>query len=431
MADPGKLRELGLLRGEPGDQRLLLSLAGPARLERLLTRLFDESEFLSPHGLRALSAYHREFPYVIDVEGVRATIDYEPAESTTAMFGGNSNWRGPVWFPLNYLVITSLERYHRFFGDEVTLEYPAGSGQRLTLDVIARDLQDRLISIFTRGPGRPPALLRRDPAAPGRPGLARQPGLQRVFPRRQRGRDRRRAPDRVDRADRGRDPPPPRGRPDRRGHPAALRDAGAAVTAPAAGGTATGATPAGPDLPLPGAPFPLGATPRRGGTNFAVASGIADRVDLCLFDEAGAETTRVSLRDFDAGVWHGFLPGIGVGQAYGYRVAGPYDPPRGLRCNPAKLLLDPYAKALHGTVTPGPEILGYADPDSDAPSPADSAARVPRSLVAGEAFDWTDEHRPAYRYEDTIIYEAHVRGLTMRHPGCAPAAARHLRRPGP
>jgi hypothetical protein len=170
LADPGKLRELGLLRGEPGNQRLLLSLAGPARLERLLTRLFDESEFLSPHGLRALSAYHREYPYEIDVEGVRATIDYEPAESTTAMFGGNSNWRGPVWFPLNYLVISSLERYHRFFGDEVTLEYPVGSGQRLTLDVIAQDLRDRLISIFTRGPdgGRPcfggTRLLQEDPA---------------------------------------------------------------------------------------------------------------------------------------------------------------------------------------------------------------------------------------------------------------------------
>ncbi len=170
LADPGKLRERGLLRGEPGDQRLLLSLAGPERLERLLNRLFDESEFLSPHGLRALSAYHREYPYEIDVEGVRATIDYEPAELTTAMFGGNSNWRGPVWFPLNYLVISSLERYYRFFGDEVTVEYPAGSGQRRTLDVIARDLQDRLISIFTRGPdGRRPCfggtqLLQDDPA---------------------------------------------------------------------------------------------------------------------------------------------------------------------------------------------------------------------------------------------------------------------------
>ena len=178
--------------------------------------------------------------------------------------------------------------------------------------------------------------------------------------------------------------------------------------------------PAGPGTPLPGTPFPLGATPRRGGTNFAVASGVADRVDLCLFDAAGAESARVSLRDFDAGVWHGFLPGIEAGQAYGYRVTGPYDPSRGLRCNPAKLLLDPYAKALHGTVIPGPEILGYAAPDNDEPSAADSAGHVPRSLVMGESFDWSDDDRPGHRYEDTIVYEAHVRGLTMRHPDVPP-----------
>ena len=170
LTDRSKLRELGLLRGQPGDQRLLLSLAGPARLERLLGWLFNEGEFLSPHGLRALSAWHRDNPYEFDVEGVRSSIDYEPAESTTAMFGGNSNWRGPVWFPLNYLVISVLERYHRFFGDEVTIEYPTGSGRQLTLDLIARDLSDRLIAIFTRGPdGRRPCfggteLLQQDPA---------------------------------------------------------------------------------------------------------------------------------------------------------------------------------------------------------------------------------------------------------------------------
>ena len=153
-----------------GEQRLLLSLAGPAHLERLLAKLFDEAEFLSPHGLRALSAYHRSHPYVLSVEGITASIDYEPAESTTAMFGGNSNWRGPIWFPLNYLVISSLERYYRFFGDDFTIEYPTGSGNRLTLDKVAADLQDRLISIFTRGPdGRRPcfggtALLQSDPA---------------------------------------------------------------------------------------------------------------------------------------------------------------------------------------------------------------------------------------------------------------------------
>src|SRR5713101_7154517 len=157
LADREKLGEAGLLRGEPGERRLLLSVTGTDRLEKLFVKLFDEGEFLSPYGLRALSAYHREHPYELDVEGVRATIDYEPAESTTAMFGGNSNWRGPLWFPLNYLVVSVLERYYRFLGDELTIEYPAGSGYKVPLDVIALDLQDRLISLFVVGPdGRRP-----------------------------------------------------------------------------------------------------------------------------------------------------------------------------------------------------------------------------------------------------------------------------------
>ena len=170
LHDQEKLRQAGLMRGDPGSQRLLLSVVGTGRLERLLGKLFDETEFLSPYGLRALSAYHRDHPYVLDVEGFRATIDYEPAESTTDMFGGNSNWRGPVWFPLNYLIITSLERYHRFFGDDLTVEYPTGSGTRAPLDAIVADLQDRLISIFVRGlDGRRPCFgwvnrLQHDPA---------------------------------------------------------------------------------------------------------------------------------------------------------------------------------------------------------------------------------------------------------------------------
>jgi Mannosylglycerate hydrolase MGH1-like glycoside hydrolase domain len=157
MADREKLGQAGLLRGAPGERRLLLSVTGIDRLEKLFVKLFDEGEFLSPYGLRALSAYHREHPYELDVEGVRATIDYEPAESTTAMFGGNSNWRGPLWFPLNYLAISVLERYDRYFGAEFTIEYPTGSSRRLPLGAIAQDLRDRLISIFVVGPdGRRP-----------------------------------------------------------------------------------------------------------------------------------------------------------------------------------------------------------------------------------------------------------------------------------
>jgi isoamylase len=171
---------------------------------------------------------------------------------------------------------------------------------------------------------------------------------------------------------------------------------------------------------LPGSPFPLGATPGEGGTNFAVASALADGMTLCLFDEAGAET-QIPLRDYDAGVWHAFVPGIGEGQAYGYRAAGPYDPARGVRCNPAKLLLDPYARAISGSVTFGPEVFGYAAEDPDAPSAADSAASVSRSLVMAEdAFRWREATHPRHRFSDTIIYELHVKGFTMRHPGIPP-----------
>ncbi len=171
---------------------------------------------------------------------------------------------------------------------------------------------------------------------------------------------------------------------------------------------------------LPGSQFPLGATVRDAGTNFAVSSAVADGMLLCLFDEVGVET-QIPLRDYDAGVWHAFLPGIGAGQAYGYRATGPYDPTRGVRCNPAKLLLDPYARAVSGAVAFGPEVLGYSAGDPDAPSTADSAARVPRSLVvAGEALRRGHVPRPRHRFSDTIIYELHVKGFTMRHPSIPP-----------
>jgi hypothetical protein len=170
LGGPQALADQGLLRGEPGSRQLLLGVVGVDQIMRILTTVFDEAEFLSPHGLRALSAYHREHPYELDVEGLRATIDYEPAESTTSMFGGNSNWRGPIWFPLNYLLISALHRYGRFFGDDVTLEYPTGSGRHRNLAVIADDLRDRLVGLFVRdADGRRPCFggvdrFQRDPA---------------------------------------------------------------------------------------------------------------------------------------------------------------------------------------------------------------------------------------------------------------------------
>jgi hypothetical protein len=170
LADPDKLRQLGLLRGDADDERLLLSMVGVERFEKMLRKLFDEGEFLSPYGLRALSKYHQDHPYQLDVEGISATVDYEPAESTSNMFGGNSNWRGPLWMPLNYLVISCLECYQEFFGDDFTIEYPVGSGTKMSLGAVAQDLRDRLISIFTaNADGQRPCFggverMQRDPA---------------------------------------------------------------------------------------------------------------------------------------------------------------------------------------------------------------------------------------------------------------------------
>jgi isoamylase len=165
-----------------------------------------------------------------------------------------------------------------------------------------------------------------------------------------------------------------------------------------------------------GSPFPLGATWQAGGVNFAVASEVASGVEVCLFDPDGAEV-RLPLSEYDAGVWHGFVPGVGPGQPYGFRVAGPYDPANGIRCNPAKLLLDPYAKAIDGDPVWDERIFGYSwagGPDSR--NDLDSAAAMPRSLVIDPGFDWGDDHPPAVPYSDTVLYETHVVGLTRTHP---------------
>ncbi len=166
---------------------------------------------------------------------------------------------------------------------------------------------------------------------------------------------------------------------------------------------------------LPGDWFPLGATPTNGGTNFAVSAEGAERVNLCLFDSEGRET-KLPLPEYDGGVWHGFAPGVGPGQAYGFRVTGPYQPDAGLRFNPHKLLLDPYARAVHGIVHFTPALHGFRDEEIDQPSDLDSAPYVPRSLVVDSTYQWRHA-RPQHRYGDTVIYEVHVKGFTMRHPG--------------
>jgi len=165
----------------------------------------------------------------------------------------------------------------------------------------------------------------------------------------------------------------------------------------------------------PGDAARLGAIPRDDGVNFAVSSAVADEVTLCLFDGDGAET-QVRLEAMDAGVWHGFVPGIGPGQLYGYRVAGPFEPANGLRCNPAKLLLDPYARAVRGQVTYGPQLVGHHPDDPDRPSADDSKDSVPRSVVVSPDYDWAGDTKPGRGYADSIVYETHVKGFTMRHP---------------
>ncbi len=138
--------------------RWLLALVSEARLVRVLRYMLDESEFLSPYGLRSLSRYHREHPFVVTMDGRQYSIDYEPGESTTGMFGGNSNWRGPVWFPLNYVIITALQRFHSYYGAGFQVECPTGSGHFMSLAEVAHELSQRLTRLFLRdGTGRRPA----------------------------------------------------------------------------------------------------------------------------------------------------------------------------------------------------------------------------------------------------------------------------------
>jgi len=134
------------------DVKMLLALPTKDRLVRALRYLLDENEFLSPHGLRSISRVHKDRPYVLRVDGEEFRVDYDPAESTTGMFGGNSNWRGPIWFPINFLIVEALERYHHFYGDSLRVECPTGSGTFMTLKEVARELSARLSSIFLAAP---------------------------------------------------------------------------------------------------------------------------------------------------------------------------------------------------------------------------------------------------------------------------------------
>jgi len=170
----------------------------------------------------------------------------------------------------------------------------------------------------------------------------------------------------------------------------------------------------------PGRSYPLGATWDGEGTDFALFSENATAVELCLFDypEDGAERERVALPDRTDGVWHGYLPDVRPGQCYGYRVHGPYAPGAGHRFNPAKLLLDPYGRAITGPVRWDDSLLGYpaGAPDAEHPDPHDSARAMPKCVVVDNLFQWGDDRLPRVPWNRTVIYETHVRGMTMRHP---------------
>ncbi|BFU45389.1 glycogen debranching protein GlgX [Krasilnikovia sp. MM14-A1004] len=165
----------------------------------------------------------------------------------------------------------------------------------------------------------------------------------------------------------------------------------------------------------PGTAYPLGATYDGGGVNFAVFTEVAERVELCLFDDDDVET-RIDLPEREALVWHGYLPRIVPGQRYGYRVHGPYQPSAGLRCNPAKLLLDPYAKAIDGHNEWNEALYSYRPGDPDSYHDGDSAPYAMRSVVINPFFDWANDTPLRVPFHETVIYEVHVKGMTVRHP---------------
>jgi len=156
---PDLTDSVACMRTEGQQERRLLSVVGPHRLRRVLEYMLDEQEFLSPYGVRALSRVHRDRPYVLPIDGHEHRVDYDPGESSSGLFGGNSNWRGPIWLPVNYLLVESLQKFHHYFGDGFTIECPTGSGRMLTLAEVAAEISRRLSRIFLRGSdGRRPVL---------------------------------------------------------------------------------------------------------------------------------------------------------------------------------------------------------------------------------------------------------------------------------
>jgi hypothetical protein len=147
---PDLIGNVSCMRTPGMEERRLLSVAFRERLEKVLKVMLDENEFLSPYGIRALSRFHKDNPYVLHAGGDEHRVDYEPAESSSGFFGGNSNWRGPVWFPVNYLLIESLQKFHHYYGDDLKVECPTGSGNMMNLWEVSQELSRRLSHIFLR-----------------------------------------------------------------------------------------------------------------------------------------------------------------------------------------------------------------------------------------------------------------------------------------
>ena len=391
------------------------------RSSRLFDRLFDEDEFLSPYGHAgrlagaprpSVRARDRRSPREHRLRAGR--VDHRTCSAATP------TGAGPIWFPLNYLLVSSIKRLRQLLRRLVHRRVPDRLGRA------AHARRDR------RGPAapadldlprrrrRPPAVLRRGRQAPGRPALAGLRAVQRVLPRRQRRRPRRVAPDRLDRPRRRPDPPGPRSdaHQPRCADPRCQPERDVAAARPH-------------DRAARDAPFPLGATPTADGTNFAVASDVADGHDPVPVRRRRHRAPRPDDRLRRRACGTRSSPASGPAQRYGFRATGPWDPARGLRCNETKLLLDPYARAITGEVRFGPEVLGHAEDDPEQPSPLDSAGSVPRSVVVDPTFDWGDDAPPRRSYADTIFYELHLKGFTQLHPDVPARAAGHLRRPRP
>ena len=201
LSDANKPSPFGRGQGEAkSHSHRLFAVPSPERLVRVLRYILDEYEFLAPYGVRALSRYHREHPYVMSLGGQEHRVEYVPGESNTGLFGGNSNWRGPIWFPVNYLLIEALERYHHFYGDALRVECPTGSGRLMNLKEVAHELAHALDAAVPPRRIRPPPLPRRRPPLRHGSPLARPRPLPRILPRRHRPRHRRHSPNRLDRA---------------------------------------------------------------------------------------------------------------------------------------------------------------------------------------------------------------------------------------